>query len=76
MPAQCPWTCAAPKLLSPWAASLDLDMPPGPLAHQGREKPERARVLHTAGAQHGWSCLGRWGLARQHDAPPRSVMTL
>jgi hypothetical protein len=20
MPAQCPWTCAAPKLLSPWVA--------------------------------------------------------
>jgi|SoiMethySBSTD1v2_1073268.scaffolds.fasta_scaffold213500_2 hypothetical protein len=55
MPAQCPWTCAAPKLLSPWAASLDLDMPSGPLAHQGREKPER----HGSCTLQGHSMGGR-----------------
>jgi hypothetical protein len=73
MPAQCPWTCAAPKLLSPWAASLDLDMPPGPLAHQGREKPDRHGSCTLPG--HSMGGLNRCGPARQHDASPHSVMT-
>jgi hypothetical protein len=35
--------------------SLDLDMPPGPFAHQGREKPDR----HGSGTLQGHSVGGR-----------------
>ena len=60
MPVRCPWTCAAPKLLSSWVAWM--------WTCRHVPSPTRGGFYHT-----GWSCLGRWGPTRQHDASPHSV---